>query len=126
MKKKELDEKHKALVQSFAEKYSHKVETELKKEVDTGFKDKLNEKIAQGKKLLEKSLNNKFEYKKAELIRKLNEELKSKENILKEDFKNKLNELKDKFSKDLRDKENLLKTEFEKKEGKITKQNIMN
>ena len=51
---------------------------------------------------------------------------KSKENILKEDFKNKLNELKDKFSKDLRDKENLLKTEFEKKEGKITKQNIMN
>jgi len=41
-RKKELDEKHKVLSQLFAEKYHHKVETELKKEVDRRFRDILS------------------------------------------------------------------------------------
>jgi len=89
--KNKLSEKHKALVQSFAEKYHHKVQTELKKEVGSSLKHIIDGKIARIKNILEKESNKKLENKRIDLIKRSNKELKIKEGQLKKDFGNKLN-----------------------------------
>ena len=125
-KEQELEEKHKSLIQFYIEKYNNKVETQLKKDVDTRFKDMLDKEISKKKSLIEKKYNKKFQEKTLDMNRKLNEELETKENTIIKEFRKKLNEnIKLQNKKEATIKENHanleknLKKGFEDKENKL-------
>ena len=125
-KKQELEEKNKALVNSYSKKYKNKVETELKKDVDRRFKEILSREISKKNVFIEKKYNKKFQEKTLDMKIKLNEELKAAKGKIKKEFREKFNEsikldrekeasIKEKYA----NLEKILKKEFKHIKGKL-------
>ena len=125
-KKQELEEKNKALVNSYSKKYKNKVETELKKDVDRRFKEILSREISKKNVFIEKKYNKKFQEKTLDMKIKLNEELKAAKGKIKNEFREKFNEsikldrekeasIKEKYA----NLEKILKKEFKHIKGKL-------
>jgi len=99
--KKILQEKYGSFMQRLAEKYNHKLETDLKKDIERRLGILVKNKVDAHKSILEKSYISKIKDKNKELGKKLIENLKIKEDQLKKELELKKQESKKTFDDNL-------------------------